>query len=460
AMWFVPPAGFFGLVVPAFAATWKVFAGSLPHPSVELLGAFVPLAAIVAGARRDFLRRHLPELTLLAVLLVLMLLPSAGPFRWSFRWLPLFHLVLALLGAVTLQKRAAKFALGLIALTAAAAFAFDKEPQATLLHAAIVAALCLVWFFVEHPAMPVTITAAMIVLTFVTFSHRGEVPVWRYDETLREPGVLDPARRYLAMYDFDSTIAKDEHGRSTRGLRAELRPGNIPMLAGLEFINGYSPLGLAALRNVFDVDAHGPMNARRAELFLRYKSGPGELLHQLGVDGLVVPEAMARRHAEILARNGWRPAARIADALVLHRERIHSPVFKAAAAVKIADQRQAYAAIFSQHTPVLYTSGPGKRYWPRDLRIAEETRNSTHVVFEDKGGETLLVFRRPWLPGWRATIDGKPAPVLRANMIMPAVEVPPDAFDVRLYYRPTSLVAGLAIAALSLVVLVVVAAKT
>lgn len=464
AMWFVPPAGFFGLVIPAFAAVWNVFTGPLPHPSVELLGAFVPLAALLAGARRDFLRRHAIELALLGVLIVLMLLPSAGPFRWSFRWLPLFHLVLAVLGAVAFQRRAAKFALMLIAVTAAAALAFDREPQTTLLHAAIVAALCIVWLFVDHPAVPAAITAAMILLTFATFSHRGEVPVWRYDEALREPCVLSPARRYLALYDFDSTIAEDEHGRFTRGVRAELRPGNTPMLARLKFINGYSPLGLAALRNVFDVDAHGPMSPQRAEIFLRYESGPNELLQQLGVDGLVVPEAMARRHANILARNGWRPAARLADALVLHRERIHSPVFQSETAVKIADEQQAYAAIFNRRTPqltvVLFTPGGAERYWRRDLRIAEESRNSTHVIFEDKGPKTLLVFRRPWLPGWRATIDGKPAPVLRANMIMPAVEVPPDAFDVRLVYRPTSLVVGLAIAALSLVVLVVVVAKT
>ena len=38
--------------------------------------------------------------TAAVVLVVLMLLPSAGPFRWSFRWLPLFHLALALLGAI------------------------------------------------------------------------------------------------------------------------------------------------------------------------------------------------------------------------------------------------------------------------------------------------------------------------------------------------------------------------
>ena len=476
-MWFVPPAGFFGLVVPAFSAEWEVFAGALPHPAVELLGAFVPLAALVAAARRDFVRRYLPELMLLILLVVLMLLPSAGPFRWSFRWLPLFHLLLAILGAVALERRAAKAALALVAVTAVAAIAFGREPEATLLHAAILAALCVIWLFVDHAAMPAAVTAAMILLTFATFSKRGEVPIWEYDEALLSPGVLHPARRYLAMYGFDQTVAADARGRDTRGLLAELRPGNIPMLAGVKFINGYSPLGLAAMRNVFDVDVHGPMNPRRAELFLRYETGPNELLHQLGVDGLIVPETMARRHAQILARNGWRPAARVANALVLHRERIHSPVFKAAIAVKTGNEQQAYAAIFNRRTPqlpvVLYVGrASGRpadsqptlhRYWQRDLREVEEGRNQTIVRFEDKGPGTLLVFRRAWLPGWRATVDGKPVPVLRANMIMPAVEVPPDGFVVRLYYRPASLVAGLAIAALSLVVLAVVslrAAKT
>ncbi|HUR79683.1 MAG TPA: hypothetical protein VM733_02890, partial [Thermoanaerobaculia bacterium] len=102
-MWYVPVTAFFGLVIPAFAATWHVFAGVLPHPAVELLGAFVPLAALIAGWTH--VKRFRTELALLAVVTVLMLLPSAGPFRWSFRWLPLFHLILAILGAVALQKR-------------------------------------------------------------------------------------------------------------------------------------------------------------------------------------------------------------------------------------------------------------------------------------------------------------------------------------------------------------------
>jgi hypothetical protein len=453
-IWAVPPAGFFGLVIPAFAATWKVFDGALPHPAVELLGAFVPLAALLAGARREFVRRHLPEFALLGVLLVLMLLPSAGPFRWSFRWLPLFHLLLAILGAVALQRRAARVALALIAVTAVAAVALDREPHATLMHAAIVAACCVVWLFVDREWMPAAITVAILLLTFATFSKRSEVPVWPYDEALHAPGVLDPARRYLAMYDLDAVVARDAYGRRARGVNAELRPGNIPMLAGLKFVNGYSPLGLAGLKNVFAVDPHGPMDAARAELFLRDQSGERRLLQQFGIDGLIVPEPMARKHAQTLARNGWTPAARLAGALVLHRQRIHSPVFKGTHALQTSDQRTAYIVMFAGGL-VLYPAFDSevRQYGTRDLLRAEEHRNSTVVFFEDKGPRTLLVFRRPWLPGWRATVDGESVPVLRANMVMPAVEVPPDAFDVRLYYLPTSLIAGLGIAALSLVVL-------
>jgi hypothetical protein len=345
----------------------------------------------------------------------------------------------------------------------------DHEPEATLLHAGIAAALCVVWVFIESEWMPAAITVVMILLTFATFSKRSEVPVWRYDDRLLTPGVLDPQRRYLAMYDFDSTLAEDPRGRPSRGIRVEMRPGNTPMLSGLKFINGYSPLGLAALRNVFDVDVHGPMNPERAEVFLRYEIGPNELLHQLGVDGLIVPEPMARRHAPALSRNGWVPAARVGSSLVLHRERIVSPVFRAAVAVRIGDEQRAYSAIFNRRTPqlpvVLFTPGDGRpeMYGRRDLRIVEEGRNHTRVVYEDKGGKSLLVFRRPWLPGWRATVDGERVPVLRANMILPAVEVPADGFDVRLHYRPTSLIVGLAIAAVSFAALVVVslrAAKT
>ena len=52
-------------------------------------------------------------------------------------------------------------------------------------------------------------------------------------------------------------------------------------------------------------------------------------------------------------------------------------------------------------------------------------------------------------PGWLATIDGRPAPVLRANVAFRAVEVPAGTHRVRFVYRPRSVTLGVAVSALA-----------
>jgi len=472
--WLLPPAALFGLVLPSFSVPWPVFAGKwAPHPAVELLGAFVPLAAIVAAFGRRFLRQYLPELLLLATLLVLLLLPSAGPFRWSFRWLPLFHLTLAVLGAAAMtqqRRRVAWCALALMAATALGALPFDHELRTTLLHAVVLAALCGLWLVVDRRggrlagAMPAVITAVMIAATFIAFAGRpGEVPAWTQAPS---PSPFDPARRYLALYTFGETYETLENGRFVRGVNAELLPGNMPMVSGLEFINGYSPLGPAALKNVFHFDAHGPLERDEdARRILERETGPRQLLEHLGVDGLVVREGLAREYAPLLAARGWRPVARIATCIVLHRAGERStPVFSPALAIKTSDAGQVYSAIFARKSEtlpvVLFTSAEKgvERYGPRQISEVVESRNETSLHVSDKGPKALIVFRRPWLPGLRASVDGKPLPVLRASMILPAVEIPAGAEGkVRLLYRPKSLVLGTWLAALALVVIAVVA---
>ena len=472
--WFVPIGAFFGAIVPSFSVAWPVFVGSLPHAAVELLGAFVPVVAIAAAFRRDFLRRHAAELLLLAVLLVLLLLPSAGPFRWSFRWLPLFHLALAIVGATALDagRRVPFFALGALGITAVASLGLDFDWRMTLHLIAVAGLLCGVWLLLarrDHrfaPWMPVVITMVMTVLTFNVYSHHGETPIFEYEDALLSPVPLDPSRRYLAMYGFEQIVAHDDHGRVTRGINASWRPGNIPMLAGVELVNGYSPLGLAALRNIFQVDVHGPMEPGHARGLLERESGPNQLLHHAGIDGLLVPESMARPHAPLLARHGWRPVARIGEVIVLHRTvPATEPLFGAGLAVKVNGEQNAYHAIFRRATPylpvVLLTPGASQaeRYGRRAFSNVDEGRNHTSLRV-GPGPKALFVFRRPWMPGWRATIDGRDLPVLRANMIMPAVEVPQDTSgELRLVYRPRSLVAGAWIALAALAVLALVSLR-
>jgi hypothetical protein len=49
-----------------------------------------------------------------------------------------------------------------------------------------------------------------------------------------------------------------------------------------------------------------------------------------------------------------------------------------------------------------------------------------------------LVLNDVWHPWWRVEIDGVPAPLLRANVIFRAVEIPPGARQVRFYFDPVN----------------------
>jgi hypothetical protein len=90
---------------------------------------------------------------------------------------------------------------------------------------------------------------------------------------------------------------------------------------------------------------------------------------------------------------------------------------------------------------------------PNDRRGTVETLSEVpgRVAFRvEQIRPQYLVIAQPWYPGWHATIDGAPAPLLRANSAFFALDVPAGAHDVELAYRPASWIWGLRLAAAGL----------
>jgi len=65
----------------------------------------------------------------------------------------------------------------------------------------------------------------------------------------------------------------------------------------------------------------------------------------------------------------------------------------------------------------------------------------------------LAVLSDRWYPGWKATVNGVEAPVLRANGVFRAVPIPPGFSDVEFRFAPGSLLLGAWISLAGLVTL-------
>src|SRR5213082_1623572 len=106
--WLVPWNAWPGLILPSWTVNWSNFLSrSVPHGATELACGLVPTAALLTGFLvngRALLKKIRWETALLFVVFILAMSPTAGAFRWSFRWLPLLHLVLALCAAEALSS--------------------------------------------------------------------------------------------------------------------------------------------------------------------------------------------------------------------------------------------------------------------------------------------------------------------------------------------------------------------
>ena len=79
-----------------------------------------------------------------------------------------------------------------------------------------------------------------------------------------------------------------------------------------------------------------------------------------------------------------------------------------------------------------------------------ETAPNSFVVQADLPAPGLLILSEIYYPGWKAMVDGQPAPLLRTDIVLRGVPVPAGSHRVELHYAPQSLSIGALISGLTL----------
>jgi hypothetical protein len=439
--WLVPPIALPGLILPSWTVNWTGFSSRLmPHTATELACGLVAPAALIAGfvwRGRMLVRRLKWELILLLLVLLLSMVPTASLFRWSFRWLPFFHLVLAICAAEVLQMRlrlpaADTIAFAIVVLTAIAMAIFHTGGRYAFPLTPIFIGLAALWYFFEfllrrseyHKWTPAAITFLALLVTYLCIPPNSGVPTYNFSQELTKPWPLDPQRLYLSVYPWAELTYCVANKPQPVG--QTLRPGSTSMWARLHFINGYSPIRAAGVAREFAATIHGEINPDVGSNLLNYQANNEGELALLGVDGVVVAQELdiAPQPA-----SEWQLVVSTDEGRVFHRRGVAFPRVRSVTAIDSRPNEQFVSATISQ---------------------INDSRNSVQADVDVPGGDrpALLTFSRPYFRGYEARLGNQKLAVASYRGFFPIVEVPAGAHGrLTLTYRPYWLIWGGSVAA-------------
>ena len=434
--WLVPPAALPGLILPCWTVNWADFSSRyLSHTATELASGLVAPAALIAGflwRGRVVMRQIKWELVLLLIVLLLCMIPTAGVFRWSFRWLPFFHLVLAICAGEALQMAprsttVATTALGLVLLTAIAMLLLRASGQYAFFFVWIFIALAAGWSFSEHVLrdsefrrwIPVSVTFLAFLATYFCLPTNCGVPTYNFSRELLKPAPLDPRRLYLSVYPWAELTYCVANKPQPVG--QTLRPGSTSMWAGLHFINGYSPIRAAGVARKFGTSIHGEISPEVGEYLLNHQAGEGGELTSIGVDGIVVA-----REVDITPHpsSDWEQVVSTDEGRVFHRR--GAPL----------ERVRSVASIDSR---------PNEQFVLATISHIDNSRNRVEVDVDVPNGDrpALLTFSRPYFRGYQARLSDRKLAVTSYRGLFPVLEILPGTHGrLALFYRPNWLIWG------------------
>ena len=453
--WMVPFDGLPGFVLPAWTVDWVQFEAQIsPHAALELACGFAPVIVLLVAAlslRSRFFSAHRWLLGLLGFTLLVCMLPGAGIFRFSFRWLPLVHVTLALLAGAALDQWLAAirgshvwgrnnlgaWALACVVVTVLV-MVFTGQSTSTDTTALpllfVIIATC--WWAIDGALhrraqlrqwTAAAVTFVALLMTYRDMGTTGPVARYPFQNTLNNVAPLSNNRLYLSLYHSPQLNYRADQYAWSFG--ETVRPGSTAMFAGVHLINGYSPISPAGVGRLFDFGTHGHINPAKVDEIIIPESGTAGLLRDLGIDGIIVawdfelPEPLPAE---------WQIVERWTDGYVYHRR------------TRLEHVR----------------AREGEGLSPAEVRIVENTRQRVvaEVTPADTSRRVELLFSRPFFGGYEARMNGAALPVSAYRGLIPAIEIPAGSSGrVEMVYRPRAVVVGGAIAAASAVAMVAAA---
>jgi Bacterial membrane protein YfhO len=306
--------------------------------------------------------------------------------------------------------------------------------------------------------------AAALCLADLVLASRGLNPTAPPDLFRARPPVLaaihqeDGRRLYAYDYLAASDLAPRHLGRPDP-YRMVLRADAPPWLEALG-MRAYllSPVAeVWGLFQSYDSDAMGLLPTAQVsltDLLIRAEGTPLHLrLLQLGAVSEVV--ALHTDGLEALQTVATFPGLFPEPIRVL---RVPEPLPRtyAVQGVRVADGPAALAALsdvaFDPTRAVILAAGTPALASPafRGTSRTTELRPDRVIVEAEMSDAGHVVLVDAYGAGWRATVDGQPAPLLRANVAFRAVPVPAGRHTIELVCRPASVAWGLAVSMLAL----------
>jgi hypothetical protein len=308
---------------------------------------------------------------------------------------------------------------------------------------------------------------ALVAVADLFFAHRDDNPTAHRDLFRSRPAVLaqlpQDDRSRLYVYDYLRLAGSSERhlGRKDPYLLARAPAGWTRLeTSTLAMRDALVPpvAGTWGRESSFEIDFRGLYSEELAGLTLALDAAEGTPAHSR------LLRIGAVRHVVALHTPGFEDldlVASVPDLLVdpirVLGVRDTLPRAYVASGIRVADGPDAVAVMvhpsFDARREIVLPAG---RPQPPNPRLSAEctilhARPDGIDLAARLSQDGYVVLVDAFDPGWRASVDGRAAPVLRANLAFRAVPVPAGAHEISLRYRPTAVVAGLALSLATLV---------